>query len=72
MIAVGNLTIVDAGQNVAFGDKNFEVVNELVYLEALVTLKNYVSLEIPRRIQTADRCFCENIWGHLTWHVRQN
>jgi hypothetical protein len=64
MIAVGNMTIVDAGHNVAFGDKNFEVVNELVYLEALVTLKNDVSLEIQRRIQTADRCFC-GLRNHL-------
>jgi hypothetical protein len=28
MITVGNMTIVDAEQNVAFADKNFEVVNE--------------------------------------------
>jgi hypothetical protein len=27
-------------QQVAFGDKNFEVVNEFVYLRALVTPKN--------------------------------
>jgi hypothetical protein len=38
MIADGNRTILDVGQTVVFGDKNFEVVNEFVYLEALVTL----------------------------------
>jgi hypothetical protein len=43
---------------VAIGDKNFEVVNELVYLGALVTQKNDVGLELWRRIQTTNRCFC--------------
>jgi hypothetical protein len=37
MIAAGNKTILDAGQTVAFGDKNFEVVNEFVYLGARKT-----------------------------------
>jgi hypothetical protein len=31
MIAVGNMTILGAGQTVTFGDKNFEVINEFVY-----------------------------------------
>jgi hypothetical protein len=31
-----------------FGDKNLEVVNEFVYLGALVTQKNDVGLEIQR------------------------
>jgi hypothetical protein len=30
IIAAGNWTILDAGQIVAFGDKNFEVVNKFV------------------------------------------
>jgi hypothetical protein len=46
MIAAKNRTILDAGQTVAFGDKNFEVVNEFVYLGALVTPNNDVGLEI--------------------------
>jgi hypothetical protein len=39
MIASGNRTILDSKPTVAFGDKNFEVVNEFVYLGALVTTK---------------------------------
>jgi hypothetical protein len=58
IIAAGNKTIHDVGRTVAFGDKNFEVVNEYVYLRALVTPNNDVGLEIQRRIQTANRCFC--------------
>jgi endonuclease/exonuclease/phosphatase family metal-dependent hydrolase len=58
MIAAGNSrTVRDVGQSVAFGDKTFEVVNEFVYLGSLVTPNNDVSLEIKRRIQTANRCF---------------
>jgi hypothetical protein len=49
--------ILDAGQTVAFGDKKFEVINEFVYLGALVTPKNDEGLEIQRRIQIANRCF---------------
>jgi hypothetical protein len=45
------------GQSVAIGDKHFEVVKEFVYLGSLVTPTNDVSLEIQRRIQTANRCF---------------
>ena len=41
----------------AFGDKTFEVVKQFVYLGSLVTPNNDVSLEIQRRIQTANRCF---------------
>jgi hypothetical protein len=37
LIAAGNRTVLDTGQAVAFGDKNFEAVNEFVYLRALVT-----------------------------------
>jgi hypothetical protein len=58
MIAAGNRTILDAGQTVAFGDKNFEVVNEFVYLGALVTPKIDVGLEIHRRMQTAKKWLC--------------
>jgi hypothetical protein len=58
MIAAENRTILDAGQTVGFGDKNFDVVNKFVYLEALVTPKSDVGIEIQRRIQTANRCFC--------------
>jgi hypothetical protein len=59
MIASGNRTILVTARTVPFSDKNFEVVNEFVYLRALVTPKNVV--------QTANRCFC----GHFSWHFRQ-
>jgi hypothetical protein len=49
--------IRDVGQSVAIGDKHFEVVKEFVYLGSLVTPTNDVSLEIQRKIQTANRCF---------------
>jgi hypothetical protein len=45
------------GQSVAIGDTHFEVVKEFVYLGSLMTPTNDVSLEIQRRIQTANRCF---------------
>jgi hypothetical protein len=58
MIAARNdRTIRDVGQSVAVGDKHFEVVKEFVYLGSLMTPTNDVSLEIQRRIQTANRCF---------------
>jgi hypothetical protein len=38
-------------------NKHFEVVKEFVYLGSLMTPTNDVSLEILRRIQTANRCF---------------
>jgi hypothetical protein len=54
MIAAQNdRTIYDVGQS----DKHFEVVKEFVYLGSLMTPTNDVSLEIHRRIQTANRCF---------------
>jgi hypothetical protein len=68
MIAAGKRTILDAGQTVNFGDGYFEVVNEIVYMRALVTSKNDVGLEIQRRIQTANRSIC----GYLDWHFRQS
>jgi hypothetical protein len=45
MIPAGNRTILDARQTVAFVQRNFEVVNEFVYLRVLVTPKNDVGLE---------------------------
>jgi hypothetical protein len=73
---VGNeRTIRDVGQSVAFGDKTFEVVKEFVYLRSLVTPNNDVSLEIQRRIQTANRCFFgqrkQSQSRHIC-HVQQN
>jgi hypothetical protein len=50
-------TISDVGQSLAIGDKHFEVVKEFVYLESLMTPTNDMSLEIQRKIQTANRCF---------------
>jgi hypothetical protein len=50
-------TIHDVRQSVAIGDKHFEVVKEFVYLGSLMTATNEVSLEIQRKIQTANRCF---------------
>jgi hypothetical protein len=58
MIAAGNRTILDNEQIVAFGNKNFEVVNEFLNLGALVTPKNDVGVEIQQRIENANRCFC--------------
>jgi hypothetical protein len=55
------------GQSVAIGDKHFEVVKEFVYLGSLMTPTNDVSLEIQRRIHTANKCF----FG-LTFQARQN
>jgi hypothetical protein len=59
MIAARNdRTIRDVGQSVAIiGDKYFKVVKDFVYLGSLMTPTNDVSLEIQRRIQTANRCF---------------
>jgi hypothetical protein len=58
MIAARNDTTVhDEGQSVEIGDKHFEVIKEFVYLGSLMTPTNDVSLEIQRRIQTANRCF---------------
>jgi hypothetical protein len=58
MIAAWNeTTIRDVGQSVAIGGKHFKVVKEFVYLGSLMTPANDVSLEVQRRIQTANRCF---------------
>jgi hypothetical protein len=55
MIAARNdRTIRDVGQRVAIGDKHFEVVKEFLYLGSMMTPTNDVSLEIQRRIQTAN------------------
>jgi hypothetical protein len=48
---------VGQGQSVEIGDKHFEDVKEFVYLGSLMTPANDVSLEVQRRIQTANRCF---------------
>jgi hypothetical protein len=74
MIAARNdRAIGDVGQSVAIGDKHFQVVKEFVYLGSLLTPTNDVSLEIQRRIQTANRCFF-GLGKHLqlTFHARQN
>jgi hypothetical protein len=56
MIAARNdRTIRDVGQSVAIGDKHYEVVKEFVNQGSLMTPTNDVSLEIQRRIQTANR-----------------
>jgi hypothetical protein len=60
MIAARNDRMIhDVGLSVAIGDKHFEDVKEIVYLGSLMTPTNDVSLEIHRRIQTANRCFFE-------------
>jgi hypothetical protein len=56
MIAAGNRTIIDAGQTVAFGDKNFEVVNE----------GRPSKTEEVRGFEDIAR------YSNLTWHVRQS
>jgi hypothetical protein len=57
IVARNDRTIRDVGQCVAIGDKHFEVVKEFEYLGSLMTPTNDMSLEIQRRIQTANRCF---------------
>jgi hypothetical protein len=58
MIAAWNdRTICDVGQSVAIGNKDFEVIKEFAYLGSLMIPTNDVSLEIQRRIQTANRYF---------------
>jgi hypothetical protein len=58
MLAARNdRTIRVVGQSMAIGDKHFEVVKEFLYPGSLMTPTNDVSLEIQRRIQTANRCF---------------
>jgi hypothetical protein len=71
MIAAENRTILDAGQTVAFGEKNFEVVNEFVYLGALVTPKNDVGFQ-KSKLQITTSMACENICSYLIWHVIQS
>jgi hypothetical protein len=66
MIAARNDTIRDVGQSVAIGDKHFEVVKAFVYLVSLMTPTNDVSLEIKRRIQTANRCVFGLQSSHLS------
>jgi hypothetical protein len=58
MIAARNdRTSREVGQSLTIGDKHFEVVKDFVYLGSPMTPTNDVSLEIQRRIQTANRCF---------------
>jgi DNA-binding PucR family transcriptional regulator len=57
MIAARNhRTIRDVGQSVTISDKQ-QVIKEFVCLGSLMTPTNDVSLEIQRRIQTANMCF---------------
>jgi hypothetical protein len=74
MIAARNRTILDAGQTVAFGEKDFEVVNEFVYLGALVTPRNDVGWRYNEgsKLQVGASTACKSICGYLTWHVRQS
>jgi hypothetical protein len=60
MIAARNDGMIrDVGHSLTICDKHFEVVKEFVYLGSLMTPTNDVSLDIQRRIQTANRCFFE-------------
>jgi hypothetical protein len=52
-----NIWLRPVGQSVANGEKHFKVIKEFVYLGSLMEPTNYVSLEIQRSIQTANRCF---------------
>jgi hypothetical protein len=75
MVSTRNRTILNAGQTVAFQDRNFRnfKVNEFVYLVALVTPKNDVCWEIQPKLEIgASAAACQNTYGHLTWHVRQS
>jgi hypothetical protein len=58
MIVTGTDRLIrEVEHSVVLGDKTFEVVKEFMYLGSLVTPNNDVSLEVQRRIQTANRCF---------------
>jgi hypothetical protein len=58
LIAAGTDRLIrDVGHSVVLGDKTFDVAKAFVYLGSLVTPNNDVSLEIQRRIQTANRCY---------------
>jgi hypothetical protein len=75
MIAARNDTTIRAvGQSVSIGDKHIEVIKEFVYLGSLMTPANDVSLEVQRRIQTANSCFfgLPNICSRADFHARQN
>jgi hypothetical protein len=71
-----NIKYMIAARNDLWGkSRHFEVVKEFVYLGSLMTPKNDMSLEIQRRIQTANRCFFglrKNIYSRATFHARQN
>jgi hypothetical protein len=80
MIAARNYrTIRDVGQSVAIGDTHFEVVKEFMYLGSLMTPRNDVSMEIQRRIQTANRCFfglrkylrSSHLLRHTKWTIHK-
>jgi hypothetical protein len=45
------------GQNLTIGDYNFEVVNQLTYLGAIVTNDSENETEIKKRIVSANRCY---------------
>jgi hypothetical protein len=53
--ARNDTTMRDVGKSVAI---EREIVKEFVYLGSLMARTNDVSLEIQRKIQTANRCFC--------------
>ena len=66
----GSHTRLTIGQNKLIGDKNFEVIDEFVYLSALVRRDNDISLEIKRRIFAANKIsFCPN---RKIFHVKIN
>jgi hypothetical protein len=70
LLAAENRTILAAGQTMTFGDRNFEVVNEFVYLGGLETPKNDVGLD--SKLQIGASAACKNICGHLNGHVGQS
>lgn len=57
------------GSQITAGNRTFDVVNELVFLDFAVTSKNDVCLEINPRIKNAKSCNCSHTQNS---HVRIN
>jgi len=52
-----NKSATNQHQNTKFGQHNFEVVKEFIYLGANINSKNDINVEVKRRITLANRCY---------------
>jgi hypothetical protein len=64
LIGAGNATILDVGQTVGFGDRNFKVVNEFVYLGHRRTTWVWRYSD-ESKLQIGASGACLNICSHL-------